>query len=63
MIVLVTFLFARCCAKYGRFDCANIDKRPLLSPKLATNLRILFYKQALFLVFCCRYFSWKLFRI
>jgi len=63
MIVLVTFLFARCCAKYGRFDCANIDKRPLFGPKLATNLRILFYKQAYFTVFCCRYFSWKLFRI
>jgi len=57
MIVLVTFLFARCCAKYGRFDCANIDKRPLFGPKLATNLRILFYKQAHFTVFCCRYFS------
>jgi hypothetical protein len=57
IIALVTFLFARCCAKYGAFDCAKIDERPHFSPKLATNLRILFYKQAHFSVFCCRYFS------
>jgi len=29
-----TFLFARCCAKYGSFDCAKIDERPHLGPKL-----------------------------